>query len=227
MTGIPDIDLIFINEGFYADEVRPGQLDMLLADGWRHFGTHFFRYSLNVYRDEIRRVLPLRVRLADFRFSKSQRRCLRKNSDLRIESGPIYLTRDCDVLFHRHKGRFETGIPTSILEFLSHDPAYIPCEAREIAVYDDERLIAVSYFDVGKRTVSGIYAMFDPEYASRGLGTFTMLKEIEFALATGCEFYYQGYAYEGHSFYDYKKRLSGTEVFDWHKRWAPLAEAPA
>ena len=38
---------------------------------------------------------------------------------------------------------------------------------------------------------------------------------------TASEFYYHGYAYEGESFYDYKKRFSATEEFDWRGRWQP------
>jgi arginine-tRNA-protein transferase len=61
--------------------------------------------------------------------------------------------------------------------------------------------------------------MFDPDESERGLGIFTMLKEIEHAIDTGRSFYYQGYAYAGESFYDYKKRFRGTEVFDWKEGW--------
>ncbi len=42
MTGTPGTDLVLINEEFFADGVRPAQMDDLLAEGWRHFGTHFF-----------------------------------------------------------------------------------------------------------------------------------------------------------------------------------------
>jgi len=222
MTGTQATDLIFINEAFVAISVRGDQFDALLANGWRHFGTQFFRYSLNVYSNEIRRVMPLRVRLADFRLSKSQRRCLKRNEDLRIEIRRIQITDEAQSLFHIHKQRFTSGVPVSIYEFLSSEPSTVPCVAREIAVYDGDRLVAVSYFDIGEATMSGIYATFDPNDKARGLGTFTMLKEIEFAAESGCEFYYQGYAYEGNSFYDYKKRLSGTEAFDWKGRWQPL-----
>ena len=51
-----------------------------------------------------------------------------------------------------------------------------------------------------------------------------MLKEIQFAIETGKKFYYQGYSYEGNSFYDYKKRFRGSEAFDWTGNWAPLNE---
>jgi len=219
MTGTPGTDLIFINEEFFADAVGPAKLDKLLALGWRHFGTHFFRYSLNIYNGEIRRVLPLRIDLSKFYLSRSQRRILSRNADLRVENRPIEITADSEELFHRHRQRFDHGVPETVYDFLSAQPATIPCEGREIAVYEGERLTAVSYFDVGARTLSGIYAMFDPAEAQRGLGIFTMLKEIECAIASGREFYYQGYAYEGESFYDYKKRFSGLEVYDWQGNW--------
>jgi arginine-tRNA-protein transferase len=61
--------------------------------------------------------------------------------------------------------------------------------------------------------------MFEPDAAHRRLGIFTLLKEIEYAIETGKEFYYLGYAYEGRSFYDYKKRFRGSEAFDWAGNW--------
>ena len=219
MTGTPGTDIRFINEEFHADIITPGHLDTLLADGWRHFGTHFFRYNLAVYRDEIRRVIPLRMRLSDIQLSKSQRRVLKRNADLRSVIRPIEITEESHALFHRHKQRFDHGIPASIYDFLSREPATVPNEAREIAVYRDHTLVAVSYFDVGLTTTSGIYAIFDPDEQKRRLGIFTMLKEIEHAGRTGREFYYQGYAYEGESFYDYKKRFSSLERYDWNGNW--------
>jgi leucyl-tRNA---protein transferase len=223
----------YINEVFEAPRVRPEQLDRLLSDGWRHFGTYFFRYSLGLYESEIRLVIPLRIRLADFSFSKSQRRVLRRNADLDVSVGPITITDESEALFERHKLRFSFGVPESIYDFLSDDPAHVPCEGMEVEVRLDGRLVAVSYFDVAARSLSAIYAIFDPDLPKRSLGIFTMLKEIEFALALKKDMYYQGYAYEGSSFYDYKKRFRATESFDW-KTWKssgftaliPRAETP-
>jgi arginine-tRNA-protein transferase len=225
MTGTPGTDLVFINQEFYADAVTAGQLDALLSDGWRHFGTHFFRYNLAVYNGDIRRVLPLRIRLADFTLSKNQRRVLRKNEDLRVEIRPIAITDESNELFHRHKQRFVQGVPATIYDFVSSEPATVPNEGREIAVYLEDRLVAVSYFDDGQTAVSGVYAIFDPDESARSLGLFTMLKEIEYSIETGREFYYQGYAYEGESFYDYKKRFRALEVFDWNSQWVPTSFA--
>lgn len=210
----------FINEEFYTQETTPDQLDLLLADGWRHFGTHFFRYSFGFYENEIRRVIPLRIRLADFSLSKGQRRVLKKNSDVQTLIRPIEITEEKEILFEQHKYRFNRGIPNSIYDFLSFAPAEVPGEAFEVSVYQKDQLIAASFFDVGARSVSGIYAMFDQQESARSLGIFTMLLEIEYARKNGKAFYYQGYCYEGSSFYDYKKRFSATEKFDWKGNWS-------
>jgi len=212
--------LEIINEQFEADAVTPGQLDMLLADGWRHFGTHFFRYNLNIYKEEIVRVIPLRIRLADFRLSKSQKRVLRKNEDLTVEFVPIKITAGIESLFHRHKHRFDHGVPDSIYDFLSPDAANYPTTGFQITARDmNDTLLAVSFFDIASESVSAIYGCFDPDETARSLGIFTMLKVIEFASQHGKTHYYHGYAYDSESFYDYKKRFSGLEQFDWNN-WA-------
>ena len=208
-----------INEEFYADQLLPEQMDSLWANGWRHFGTHFFRYNVGLLIDDVRFVLPLRIRLENFTFSKSQRRVLRLNEDLDVTIRPITIDEQSKNLFDRHKTRFNHGVPESIYNFISTEPDVSPCEAKEIRVSQNDQLLAVSYFDVGCNSTSGIYAMFEPTITDRSLGIFTMLKEIEYSIETNREFYYQGYAYQGSSFYDYKKRFRGTEAFDWYDQW--------
>jgi leucyl-tRNA---protein transferase len=216
-------DFRLINEEFYADLVLPEKMDSLWANGWRHFGTHFFRYNVGFFRDELRLVIPLRIDLSRFSFSKSQRRNLRRNSDLRVEVRPIRVNESVMSLFNRHKTRFSYGTPESIYNFISRKPAVSPCEAKETVVYLDETPVAISYFDVGGDATSGVYAMFEPTITDRGLGIFTLLKEVEYAIETGRRYYYLGYAYEGSSFYDYKKRFRATEAFDWMKEWKSFA----
>lgn len=216
-------DLELINEQFNCDFARPDQMDALWEQGWRHFGNHFFRYNLGFHNDEIQCVLPLRSRLAHFTFSKSQRRNLRRNTSLRTKIGPLNLTPEAERLFVRHKIRFREGVPESLGNFVPRRAADSPADTMQLSVFDGERLVAESYFDAGATALSGIYAMFDPEMAKYGLGVFTLLKEIEFAIDAKKELYYLGYAYEGASFYDYKKRFRATEAFDWADTWYPVA----
>lgn len=216
---MPDNFDSFINEEFYTEKVSSQQLDALLANGWRHFGEHFFRYNIGFHEHELRLVLPLRVRLAEFTISKSQRRVLRKNQDLQIVIRSTEITPEKEIMFEKHKRRFNHGIPDSIYDFLSHSPARVPCEALEVCVYERKKLLAASFFDAGAEAVSAVYAMFEPQETTRSLGIFTMLLVIDYAIKNGRKFYYPGYAYAGNSFYDYKKRFSALEFFDWQGNW--------
>ena len=217
-------DFLLINEAFDANHVTPFEMDFLLAEGWRNFGTYFFRHNIGICRGEFRQVIPLRIRLRDFTLSKSQRRNLQRNEDLEVIIRPILIDEEKEKLFHRHKRRFAEHVPDSIYVFLSREPATVPSEAFEICVYEREKLLAVSFFNEGLDSVSGIYAMFDPTETKRGLGILTMLLEIQHAQKHGKSFYYQGYAYEGESFYDYKKRFRALEMYDWEGRWVKFSE---
>jgi leucyl-tRNA---protein transferase len=214
----------YINEEFYTSQVSSEQTDVLLAEGWRHFGEHFYRYNLGYYKYDIRTVYALRVNLEKFSFSKNQRRVLRRNQDLRTVIRPIEVSEEKEALFDCHKQRFEYGVPDSLYDFLSYEPATVPCEGLEVCCYRDKELLAAAFFDVGKEAISSVYAMFNPEETARSLGILTMLLEINYAYQSGKKFYYHGYAYEGNSFYDYKKRFRGLESYDWNGSWTDFCE---
>ncbi len=212
-----------ILERFFSISVGPAMLDELYASGWRHSGFEFYRYNIARYKNEWRNVVPLRISLEKFRLSRSQRRTAARNSDTVTVIRPACLTAEADELFVRHARRFAESPPSGLSEYLfAPEPASVPSETLEAAVYQGRRLIATSYFDVGRRSASGIYAMFEPEEGRRRLGIYTILKEIEFAVKSGKDFYYLGYSYEGSSFYDYKKQFIGAEAFDWEGGWFPF-----
>jgi leucyl-tRNA---protein transferase len=215
---MPGTDFELINEELHSSLVSPEQLDRLLAMGWRHFGTHFFRYNFGFPgsgEQYHRRIMPLRIRLADFRLSKNQRRVLKRNLDTVTVIRPIDVTPEAERLYDAHSVRFPPGQPPSVYTFLSYDPANVPTEGREVAVYLDGRLISISYVSIGVEQISSVFAMFDPDMPRRSLGILTILKELEHAREEGKTYYYHGYAYDGPSFYDYKKRFSGLEQYDW------------
>lgn len=221
MTGTPDFELEYINEYFETDEaLDPAVFDLLLAGGWRHFGERFLRYNLGVHNDEIKRVLPLRVRLCDFTLSRGQRRVLRRNTDVEIDIGAPSLSNEVFDLFDRHKARFSEHVPDSLFTFISRT-AGIPTELMQLTARLDGRIVAVGFIDCGVVSVSAIYTCFDLEEGSRSLGILLMLKAIEWASSRRMAYYYPGYAFIEPSFYDYKKQFAATESFDWRGNWMP------
>lgn len=212
------------DDAFICDSVPAEVMDQVWAAGWRHFGRYFFRYSTQQARDGgLQTITPLRIDLASTTFSKSQRRVLNKNADLRTEVVPARIDGELRALFQRHKQRFTHNIPDTLENFLGPDPAHGPCECRMLRVFEETKLIAASFFDVGRQSASSVYAMFEPEHSSRSLGIFTMLLEIQHCREAGLRWLYSGYATKEPSVYDYKKQFRGTESLEWGSgEWRPL-----
>jgi leucyl-tRNA---protein transferase len=207
-------DLPVINEYFYADRVPPALIDRALAAGWRHFGSYFFRYS----RNGANRVLPLRVRLEDFKFSTSQKRVRKRNANLECVIRDAVIDAEKHTLFELHTVRFSENIPESIFTFLDPEPARV-CVTKEICLYKNGRLIGAHFLDVGETSTSSVYSIYDPNESKHSLGIDLILRAIAYSLELGKRLYYPGYAYLEPSAYDYKKKLSALEVFDWAEHW--------
>jgi arginine-tRNA-protein transferase len=210
-----------INEYFLANSLEAARMDLLWAKGWRHFGSFFFRYSTVEHDDALCHVIPLRIELARFAPSVSQRRILKKNDDVEVVIRDTAIDDAKEALFLRHRERFKDNVPDSLYNFLSKEPASVPCRNQEIAVYGEGHLLAFSFLDIGETATSAVYAAFEPEESKRSLGIYTMLLAIEHTRTLGCRHYYPGYAFREPGMYDYKKNFSGLEYFDWAVGWKP------
>jgi leucyl-tRNA---protein transferase len=220
MSNTPD------EEYFACLKVSPAQMDLLWAEGWRHFGIYFFRYRTSVHDKKTFSVLPLRVDIERFSLTRSQKRVLAKNRDATIFYRPASIDEQKNALFTKHSVRFRENVPASLDDFLSPQPASVPCPSRELCVYLGERLVGVTYLDLGKHATSAVYAIFDPMEAKRSLGILMMLHSLQFSCQRGCRYYYPGYAYREPFIYDYKKRFRGLEYLDWETGWLEYRKAP-
>ncbi|MBK9173216.1 MAG: hypothetical protein IPM28_09460 [Chloracidobacterium sp.] len=190
----------------FPDDSTNKTFDEYMAEGCYHYDETYWRYS----RSGELRSIPLRIRLKDFRLSKSQKRVLRINADIDLQKLPLKVTKDGEEckLFKRHNVRFGEHAPEKV---------NLPEGERnkKFCVFEDGNLVAASFFEMGANTSHGYYCIFDPDIEWRSLGIFTMLKEIEYASEQGNEFYYLGYTFDKPTLYDYKKRFHGLESYDW------------
>lgn len=214
-------ELPFINEYTIQKHLTPRQMDAAWANGWRHFGSYFFRYNL-AGLEEIKHVIPLRIHLENFTLSKSQKRILSKNRDLKVVVRDAILDQTKIDLFERHKTRFTENVPKLLTDFIGDNPATVPCDTKEICLLKNDQLVGVSFWDIGRIATSSIYAMFEPAESKRSLGIYLILLSIQFSLQHGKKYYYPGYAYKESSFYDYKKNFSALHYFNWSGEWLPL-----
>ncbi len=202
----------------------PEEIDMIWADGWRNFGTYFFRNQVDYFEneDKIANIVPLRINLEKFTFRKSQLKVLRQNAlTSEVCYQKIEITAEVDAIFQKHIERFTDNKPESLTTFLGENPAErLPHAALECAIYNEhQKLYATSYFGIGKESISCIYATFDTDYSKRSPGLHTLLEEIRYAQTHTKRYVYLGYAHDIASHYDYKKQFNGLEYYDWEGNW--------
>lgn len=175
----------------YLDAARFAEL---LRRGWRRFGRVVFRPACQ----HCSQCRSLRVRVPEFQPSKSQRRALKRNSDVRLVVRPPQVSAEHVRLFNDYHADMQNrrGWPANPIdedryedEFLGGRPAF----GREFAYYRDDRLIGIGLVDVVAEAASSVYFYHDPAWRPLGPGTFSMLQELRFAAAAGLQHHYLGY----------------------------------
>ena len=173
--------------------VSPVELEHLLERGWRRFGAAYFR-PVCVGCHE---CVSLRIPVAAFQPTKSQRRAWRKCSELRVQvRAPIADEQRLALYRAWHSMREETRAWTANeLDLEQYHRAYCvphPC-AREFGYYSGDRLVAVSLVDETPNAVSSIYFYYHPDVAKLSLGVASVLFEVEWARQRNRGHVYLGY----------------------------------
>lgn len=181
----------------------------LVASGFRRSGMFTYR----PYCDGCRACVPLRVPVATFVPSRSQRRVLRRNADVEVVARKPAFDDTTWQLYDRylrfqHAPRDEPETPDGLRRSLYAE--VVGCV--ELCYRLGERTIAISLLDVSARSVSSVYHFFDPEFAQRSLGVFSVLHEIAWTRARGASHYHLGYWIEGAATMRYKADYRPHEV---------------
>jgi arginyl-tRNA--protein-N-Asp/Glu arginylyltransferase len=193
-------------------QVTPMQHEAMLSRGWRRFGLQYFRPECRGCRE----CVSLRIPVATFCPTKTQRRAWRKCAHLRIEVGPPKATEDRLELFSawhamREQARGWKPSPMSADEYAA---TFCPANVcgREMAYFDGNRLIAVGLVDVTPHAVSSIYFYYHPDAAPWSPGVASILFEIDWARQLGCAHLYLGYRVAGCPSTAYKAQYGPHEL---------------
>jgi len=195
-------------EALLAEGIKPETYQAFLDTGFRRSGRMIYRPACV----GCSACVSIRVPVATFKPSDSQRRSVRRNLDLVISVAEPESTDEKFDLYARYVRQwhrreqdatrdaladFLYESPTTTLEFTYRTPA--------------GKLIGVGICDVGQRMLSSVYFYFDPDEARRGLGTYSAVYEIDFANRNKIEFYYLGYWVSGCRAMEYKAAFGPHE----------------
>lgn len=208
-----------IARGFACEDVPADAYQALMDGGFRRSGRVFYQPVCQ----GCRACLPLRVPVQKFKPSRSQKRALRKNYDLKLSVGPPNPTSEKYDLYYRYLEKRHDGQQASdeesFIEFLYDSPT----DTIELTYRDQQdNLIGVGLCDQTHQAISTMYFYFDPEHPKRSLGTFSALMEIQYARATNRQYYYFGYWIAEKENMAYKANYRPAEVLCTDSIWRPV-----
>ncbi len=215
------------NRAFLAERIDPEIYHAFMDAGFRRSGRVVYQPACA----GCRACVPIRVVVATFTPSKSQRRCDRRNADLLLDVSPAEPSDEKFDLYRRYtlaRHRDGDDDPDPDRESFESFLYRSPVDTLEFAYRDaDHRLLAVGICDVSRRSLSSVYFYFDPAESKRGLGTYGALREIAFAREATIPYYYLGYWIEPCRSMRYKAKFRPYELLHPDGRWRRGSQAGA
>lgn len=164
---------------------------LLSQNGFRRSGEHVYRPNCH----DCAACVPVRVPVDKFSPRRSQRRALRDNSDLRVVAHESEFCEEHFLLYGRYlsarhaNGGMDNPTRKQYREFLLSSWASTVLYEFRLAGH----LVAVAATDHLSDGLSAVYTFFDPDFAPRGIGTYSILWQIEESRRLGLEWLYLGY----------------------------------
>lgn len=196
-----------------ALSLSPGRYETLLARGWRRFGRTMFRPVCR----QCSECRSLRVDINGFQPSKSQRRIARRNSDVQLTVATPTITDEHLQLYDDYHADMHErrGWPYSRIDEEQYLESFVDGNwpfAREFQYRLDGRLVGLGLVDMTGSVMSSIYFVHAPDVRARGLGTASVLREIEAGQQTNHRWLYMGYYIRECDSMNYKDRYRPHQI---------------
>ena len=152
----------------------------------------------------------IRVDVRSFVPNRSQRRALKKgNSIFELEIG----IPGCDLervdLFNKHRNlrglnRHGEDVDEDEYRMFLVESCL---DSFEMTYYYDDKLAGVAICDNGHNSASAVYTYFDPDLSRYSLGTYSIMKQIEYCQKREIDYLYLGYFVAGSPHMKYKQNF--------------------
>lgn len=179
--------------------------------GFRRSGTHYYR----PHCESCQQCIPVRLPVEAFSPSRSQKRVIQKNKDLRI------VIRD-SVFREEHYSLYERYINKRHADGDMYPPSKAQYESFLITnppntffaeFWDNGCLVAVSVIDELNDGLSAIYAFYDPDYTKNSPGVYNVLWQVEESKRRQKTYIYLGYYIKSCQKMNYKINYRPIEMF--------------
>ena len=171
--------------------------------------------------------MSARIRVADFKPSRSQRRVLKRNANLKRRATSPWATEDQYELFRKYLDRrhADGGMADMDMFEFAAMVEETPIRSRVVEYTDvtreDGQPVAACLTDILDDGLSMVYSFFEPSLEPNSPGTYLILDHVEIARELGLPYVYLGYWVPGSAKMGYKANFAGMEVFAGG-RWQDL-----
>jgi len=171
--------------------LQRNELEQRLEIGDRRQGIFLYRTSC----PGCRACEPIRIEVSAFEPNRSQRRALaRGNERITVEvAEPIADARRV-TLYNRHKELRGLSSDRDGIDLDGYREFLVVscCESFELRYRLDGELIGVALVDRSEDALSAVYCFYDPAFEWLGIGTFSVLKQIELCKSWNLRYLYLG-----------------------------------
>lgn len=202
--------------------LTPAIYSSLIDVGFRRSGETVLRPNCA----DCTQCISLRLPTKDFIPSKSQRRVMNINSDLEVNAvvNPDYLQ-----YYSLYSNYIQTKHPTSENMQSAEDTFnhFFQSSWAQSFVFEfrqsNQELICIAICDPLRQGLSAVYTFYDSNQARRSLGTFSILKQIEYAQKNKLDYLYLGYWIQDCARMNYKTKFRPCEGYK-NEQWVEINE---
>lgn len=174
-----------------AHLIDSGIYSTLVRAGFRRSGIFTYR----PHCDLCQACVPVRLPVADFSPSRSQRRAWKHHAGMEIRELPLIFVNEHFDLYVRYQasrhpgGGMDEDSQEQYTQFLLQSSV----DTRLIEFIEDSQLRMVSVIDLLDDGLSSVYTFFDPDLPGASFGVFNILWQIEQCRALKLPYLYLGY----------------------------------
>lgn len=201
--------------------VDTDQYSILIQHGFRRSGSFVYRPRC----DSCRACLSIRIPVAQFKPSRSQKRAFKQHKDLITTLMEPQFVAEHYALYTRYQHSRHTGGGMDVDDANQYADFLLNSSVKTLMVTFREpsqtdlsgQLKMVSIIDRVDDALSAVYTYFDPQ-PQQSYGTFNVLWQIELAKTLGLQYVYLGYWINACSKMAYKSRFKPSELL-LNGRW--------
>lgn len=189
-------------------------------------GQTIFTTNLLVFNSQLYAAIWLRTTLEEYLQDPKQLKSLKQNSRFNTKINPATLTEEKEALFSLYKTAVSFEPSASLVSLLYGKETTTIYDTYEVLVYDDDKLIACGFFDMGENSAAGISCFYDPAYKKYSLGKFLIYTKMNYCKKMGLQYFYAGYFAPHYAAFDYKLEIGSAalQYYDYKdETWNPIA----